>query len=98
MRCSARAPPWNRSAVAGPPLPCPLHSAPRLSLWSSVRSLLAESHDELDGVMRLGRVRAQVVDHVLDEEEPPAPRLLQARELRLEIGRLGLGDLLAAAV
>ena len=38
---------------------------------------------------------ADVVDHVLDQEEAPAARLLQPVELRLEVGRLGLGDLAA---
>ena len=53
---------------------------------------------ELDGVLvSVGR-DAEVVDHVLDQEEAPAARLLQPFELRLEVGRLGLGDLALAAL
>src|SRR2546423_13304628 len=40
---------------------------------------------------------AYVVDHLLDQEKAPPTRLLQAGQLRLEIGRRCLGDIAAAA-
>src|SRR5262249_12289038 len=49
-----------------------------------------EVHDESDRVPAV-RVRdADLVDHVLDEQEPPASRLLEPFQLRLEIGNLCL--------
>src|SRR5437867_4281777 len=58
----------------------------------------SEPHDQLDCVVPLVARDAELVDHVLDQEETPAARLLQSRELRFEIGMRRLGDLSAAAV
>src|SRR5713101_3449223 len=57
----------------------------------------SEPHDELDGVVSLVARDANVVDHVLDEEEAPPAGLLQAGEFRLEIGGRRLGDVATAA-
>src|SRR5919201_4225435 len=54
-------------------------------------------HDEPDGVERTVVGRLELVDHVLDEEEPPAAWRLRAGQLRLEVRRLRLLELAPAA-
>src|SRR3954453_22080324 len=53
---------------------------------------------ELHGVMNLVAYDLHLVDHPLDQEQAPAARLLLAGQLRLQVGLLGVGNLLAAAV
>src|SRR5437867_10005359 len=57
----------------------------------------SELHDQFDGVMPLVARDANVVDHVLDQEEAPTARLLQSRELCLEVWGRRLGDIATAA-
>src|SRR3954454_12190791 len=70
-----------------------LSPSSRTRASSSAVAIAATSfqlQDELDHVPALGVRDAQLVDHVLDQEETPAARLLEARELRFEVGRLGV--------
>src|SRR3954454_8298325 len=59
-----------------------------ISLVAIVFSLQAQA--ELEGVVLPVARLARLVDHVLDQEEAPAARALQALELQLEVGDLVL--------
>src|SRR5579863_8956713 len=69
---------------------------------SSVAWLLIASsfpvHDQLDRVAGAVRVLAQLVDHLLDEEQAPAARRLAAGELLLDVGHGRRRELAVAAV
>src|SRR4029079_12753167 len=68
----------------------PTTSAPKLR---SVMTLLLTGDAERDGLRARGFIGRHVdrVDHVLDEEQAPATRLLVAGQLSLEVGGLGIG-------
>src|SRR3954462_8360043 len=59
-----------------------------ISLLAIVISLQAQA--ELEGVVLPVARLARLVDHVLDQEEPPAARALQALELGLQVRLLVL--------
>src|SRR3954454_5074539 len=62
-----------------------------LSLVAIVFSLQAQG--ELEGVVLPVARLARLVDHVLDQEQPPAARALQPRELGLDVRLLALAGL-----
>src|SRR5262245_34298097 len=56
----------------------------------AIRATSFQVEDELDRVPA-ARIRdTDLVNHVLDQKQPPAAGLLQARELEVDVRRLGL--------
>src|SRR3954454_16673589 len=50
--------------------------------------LVGDPHDELQGVEAGLDALVGLVDHVLDEEQPPSARTLKAGQLRFDVGDL----------
>src|SRR5438093_6651762 len=82
----------GRSMTAAPSADRTLRRSPAVAIATSF-----ETRDELDHPPRSVGAHVHVVDHVLDQEETPAARLLFAGELRLEIRPRGLGHRAVAA-
>src|SRR4029450_1246085 len=72
----------------------PVPSCSRISAPNSDAGIwrLLQMHDQLDGVVVLVNGGPELVDHVLDEEQAPAPRRLQPGQLGLDVGGLDLRE------
>src|ERR1700755_1886382 len=60
------------------------------SLGRDLTWVMVGAHHELEHVMGAVAALVSFVDHVLDQEQPPAPRSLQTLELRLDVRHLRL--------
>src|SRR5918998_618395 len=58
------------------------------SRWLACIVVSFQVYDQLDGVVVGVSRDAQLVDHVLDQEQAPAPRSLRARQLGLQVRNL----------
>src|SRR5919198_2162877 len=73
-------------------------SSPALIGCLSFRGGLPQVHDEMHCVVQLVARRAQVVHHVADQEQTPAPGVLQAGQLGVQIGVRRVRDRPVAAL
>src|SRR3954452_345835 len=83
----------TRSRIVAPARSRTATSSSRVAIVAS-----SEVEDELDLATSVLAPDVRLVDHLLDQEQAPPARRLLAGELRLDVRRLGRGELERAAV